>query len=175
MNLGDVVDVEEVSGLRRELSELRTEKTDFEKRISTLVDQKRESGEKIVTLLAENSKMVSECDSLGADVKNLQSELAEVKRCSVVAKEKHAAELKTLSSEKIGLQARLEEMEEELAKVQAESFNSFEEGYGVCLARFSASGIEVEKHTFSAYLEDLHAKLARDGSGSSNHPANEGV
>lgn len=63
----------------------------------------------------------------------------------------------------------------EMAKVQAESFSSFEEGYGACLAHFSASGVDVEKHTFGIYLEDLQAKMVKDGSGSSNQPANEGV
>lgn len=52
-----MVDVDEVSGLRQELTKLKMEKTDFEKPITTLVDQKRESEEKIMNLLAENSKM----------------------------------------------------------------------------------------------------------------------
>lgn len=33
----------------------------------------------------------------------------------------------------------------------------------------------MEKHTFGIYLEDLQAKMVKDGSGSSNQPANEGV
>lgn len=77
-----MIDADEASRLRRELAELRLEKLAFEKRIATLVDHKRESGEKIISLLAENSKMVKECDSLGADVKTLRDELDEVKRSS---------------------------------------------------------------------------------------------
>lgn len=77
-----MVDVDEVSRLQCELTALKSKKLEFEKRITTLVEQKRESREKIVSLLSENSKMVSDCDSLEVSVKNLQNELAEVKKHS---------------------------------------------------------------------------------------------
>lgn len=108
-------------------------------------------------------------------MRTLRGELAEVKRCSEAVEEKRAVELKSLASKKVELLAKLKEMEVELAKIQAESFSSFEEGYVVCLAWFSTSGAEVEKHTFAVYVEELQAKMTHDGSGSSNIPANGGV
>lgn len=57
--------------MRVELTGLKAEKQEFEKRISVLVEQKRESGEKIISLLADNSKMVSECYSLKASLKTV--------------------------------------------------------------------------------------------------------
>lgn len=80
MSLDEAVDVDEVSHLHREVSELKLMKQDFDKRIAVLVDQKRESGEKIIGLLAENSKLTTERDSLGANVKTFQGELSEVKK-----------------------------------------------------------------------------------------------
>lgn len=71
MSLGEAFDFDEISRLRREVSELKVAKQDLDKRIVVLFEQKRESGEKIISLLAENSKMVTECDILGASMKTL--------------------------------------------------------------------------------------------------------
>lgn len=68
MSLGEVCDADEVSQLRVKVSGLKTTKQELDKRIAVLVEQKRESGEKIISLLADNSKMVSECDLLEANL-----------------------------------------------------------------------------------------------------------
>lgn len=82
------------------------------------------------------------------------------------AKEKHSEELKPVTLEKDEAQTKIKEMEMKLVQVQMESLRSFEKAYGVCLGRFSDSGVEVEKHTFAAYLSDLQAKMGNGGSGS---------
>lgn len=68
---------------------------------------------------------------------------------------------------------KLSDVEASLAKVQSKSFKSFEDGYGVCLNRLAAGGVDVGEHSFAAYLGDLQAKMGSGGSGSSNHPAND--
>lgn len=62
--------------------------------------KKRELGEKIITLLDENSKMVIDCDMLEANVKILKGELLEVKNAFKASEEKYHETLESAKLEK---------------------------------------------------------------------------
>lgn len=175
MSLGEAFDVDEVSRLRHEVSELKVAKQNYEKRIVVLLEQKRESGEKFVSLLSENSKMVTDCDTLEMNVKTLKGELLEVKNAFKASEERYNESLRSVSLERDEAVAKLGGVEATLAKVQSESLKSFEDGYGVCLDRLAAGGIDVGEHSFAAYLGDMQAMIGGGGSGSSNHPADDEV
>lgn len=169
LKLGEVIDVDEVARLRREVLELKSVKLELEKNSATLLEENKVSSDKVFGLLAENSGLVSECNSLTATVKTLQGELSSTKDSFEVAKAHFASKEQSLESEKQELLVKFNEAKEALARSQVQALNSFEEGYHECCSHFAADGVEVKKNTFEAYLSDLESKMGNGGSGSSNH------
>lgn len=75
--------------------------------------------------------------------------------------------------EKAGIIAKLDEMTDQLARCQAESLKSFEEGYGQCVIRFAGAGVDVKGHDFESYLGDLQDEVEVGKTRSSGHPGGD--
>lgn len=79
MNLGEAVDLVEVSKLRYEVHELKAAKSDFEKVSASLKKEKYIYAEKVFSLLSKKYELIIEYDSFGANVKTLQCEASSLK------------------------------------------------------------------------------------------------
>lgn len=79
LQLGAIVDVEEVSKIHSVVDELRTAKLNLEKELSYLNKEKDESVSRVFSLLTEKYELTTECDSLSDNVKRLQAEVSDLK------------------------------------------------------------------------------------------------
>lgn len=170
LKLGEVVDAGEVSRLRGEVCDLGVVKASLEKSVEELTRENNAAADRAFKLLTEKSELITECDSLSVSVKDLKSEVCGLKAALDASREEIAMKEKSWISDKSDLVAKLDETHGQLARSQAESFKSFEEGYGECVARFAGVGVDVKGHSFECYLADLQNKVSGGGTGSSSRP-----
>lgn len=128
------------------------------------------SAEKMFALQTVKLELITECASLGANVKELQVEVSGMKAIVGAAKKELVDKENAWIAEKADLVAKLNEVGLQLGRCQAEALWSFEEGYGKCYGCFFGASIGVESHSFSCYLADLQAKIENGGTCSFNQP-----
>lgn len=168
--LDEVFGIHEVKRLRGEVCDLKEENLELKKSSEGLAREKDSSDQKVFNLLAEKSELITECDSLGASVKDLKLKIANLKVAANVIKEEYVGMENSWIAAKADLVSKLDDLGAQLARCQAESLKSFEEGYEECYTRLAGVGIDVNSHTFDCYLADLQGKVENGGTGSSNHP-----
>lgn len=170
LRLDEVFGVNEVKKLRDEVCDLKEANFELKNSSKELVRGKDSSDQKVLSLLAEKSELISECDSLGASLKDLKSEISALKTAAEVSKGEYEKKESVWVAEKADLVSKLDDIGAQLARCQAESLKSFEEGYEESYARFAGAGVDVKGHTFDCYFTDLQNKVENGGTGSSGHP-----
>lgn len=168
LKLEDAVDMLEVKKLRGEVVELRKVNKDLEETSRGLVNDNNVAADRLFAALTEKSSLITECDALSSQVKNLQSDNQALKDAVKTSEECLANKMDSWMDERTTLMAKLEDLTAQLTKCQAESLSSFEEGYGESVGRLAKFGIDVTGHTFECYLADVSKKDEVGKTGSSD-------
>lgn len=162
LELGGVVDVAEVEGLRSEAKDLNKRNGELEEASQNLAKDNKTAADRLFAALTEKSELITECDALGEQVKSLKLENVDLKKAVKTSEENLVKGVEAWAAERAEFITKLDALAAQLVKCQAESLSSFEEGYGESVARFARFGIDVKDHGFDRYLADL-AKKNEDG------------
>lgn len=164
-------DLLEVDRLKGELEVVTQAKAEVELREAELIWAKWTVDGKNLKLLVERSSLITECESLTAMVKKLESQITELQQ-SLMEQEDFS---KTVVGERDKARVELDSTRQELVRLQCEALKTFEDGYRDCWNRFaSGASADPSANTFEVFLSDLRAKAGRDGAESSNQsPENE--
>lgn len=161
MSNGAMENRDEVKKLKKKLDELTLSKCALETQLSDMVRGQQTCQDKITILLNDNSRLVTECDSLATTVKTQNGEIVEVKKTMAELKEKGDEVAKNLTEEKDALVKELGEVKETLSVLEDESLKLFEEGYRECCSRVEARGLDIEPDKFENYLVDLKERIRK--------------
>lgn len=159
---------EKVKRLRDEVCDLKEVNLELKRSSEDLAKERDSSAKNVFNLLSEKSDLITECDTLGATMKDLK--VTGLKTTVDAAKEEHVEKENAWVAEKADLVSKLDDLGAQLARCQAESLKSFKEGYGECCNRLAGAGVYVKGHTFDCYFSDLQSKVENGGTGSSNQP-----
>lgn len=168
LKLDDLVDVLEVKRLRGEVSELKVANKGLEETSQNLVKENTIAADKLFASLTEKSHLITECDALSDQVKNLQLDNQTLKDAVKTSEECLAKKMDVWMEEKAALMTKMEGLSVQLAKCQAESLSSFEEGYNESVGRLAKAGVDVVDHSFDRYLADVAKGGEAGKTGSSN-------